>query len=76
MRLGFVLRKNNWSWPDKKPIGFPFDCKFASPQQDPVFAFLDPLSNVAWRDITIVNSAAIDDRPAHNRPSLEKLNVP
>lgn len=45
--------KNNWTWPDKKTMGFPFDRRFQSAGVDPVFAALDPLSNVVWRDVTI-----------------------
>jgi tyrosinase len=45
--------KNDWAWPDKKTMGFPFDRKFASAKSDPVFAVLDRLPNVAWRDVTI-----------------------
>ena len=48
--------KNNWSWPDKKTMGFPFDRKFSSTEADPVFASLDTLQNVAWRDVTITTT--------------------
>lgn len=48
--------KNNWLWPDKKTMGFPFDRRFDSPQSDPVFATLNPLANVVWRDLIIASS--------------------
>lgn len=48
--------KNDWEWPDKKAMGFPFHRRFNSQASDPVFSQLDPLPNVSWRDISIINS--------------------
>jgi hypothetical protein len=49
--------KNDWAWPDKKPMGFPFERRFDGGSADPVFANLDPLPNVAWRDVQIRNGS-------------------
>jgi tyrosinase len=48
--------KNDWAWPDKKTMGFPFDRKFVSAETDPVFGVLDSLPNVVWRDVTITTA--------------------
>jgi len=45
--------KKNQSWPDKYEMGWPFDRPFPAQGNDPVFAFFDPLANLAWRDLTI-----------------------